>query len=104
MSIAALHTNAKLLSLDQRRKIQLISLMYKHKSNFDVQHVFPRETRGAERYKFEVERYNVVKYKNSSYYKGSELWDKLPRHTIDSACFSEFKRNLTAEHRTYQEA
>ena len=27
------------------------------------------------KYKFEVERYNVVKYKNSPYYKGAEVWD-----------------------------
>ena len=51
-------------------------------------------TRGAERYKFEVDRYSVVKYKNSPYYRGSELWDKLPRNDIESVCLSEFKRNL----------
>ena len=73
MSVAALHKDAKLLSLDQRRKIQLLSLMYRHKLSYDVQHIFPRATRGADRFKFEVERYNVTKYKNSPYYKGSQL-------------------------------
>ena len=76
--------------------------MYKHKTSHDVQQVFLRATRGAERYKFAVERYNVVKYKNSPYYKGSELWYALPRDTIDSTHFTEFKRNLMNGFRTYQ--
>ena len=103
MSVAVLHTDAKLLSLDQRRKIQLLHLMYKHKSNYDVQHIFHRATRGAERYRFKAERYNVVKYKNSPFYKGSELWDNLPRHVIDSACFLKFKRNIMLQNRQYQD-
>ena len=89
LSISVLHNDAKLLSLDQRRKIQLLSLMYKHKTSHDVQQLFLRATRGAERYKFAVERYNVVKYKNSPYYKGSELWNALPQDTIDSTCFTQ---------------
>ena len=76
--------------------------MYKHKTNHDVQHIFHRATRGADRYKFEVERYNMIKYKNSPYYKGSELWDALPRQTIESTCFTEFKRNLMGRYHGYQ--
>ena len=103
MSVATMHKNAKLLSLSQRRTIQLLSLMYIHESNFDVQHNFPRATRGANRYKFEVERYNVVKYKNSPYYKGSLLWDRLPHNVTESVCLSEFKRNLMTLYCNYQE-
>ena len=101
MSILKLHTDAKLLSLDQRRKIQLLSLMYRHKTNYDVQHVFNRTTRGAGRYKFDLERYNDMKYKNSPYYKGSELWDELPRQVIESTSLTEFKMNLMHGYRTY---
>ena len=78
ISVTKVHVDAKLLSLEQRREIQLLTLMYKHKTTFNARHIFQRATRGAERYKFEVERYNVVKYKNSPYYKGSELWNSLP--------------------------
>ena len=98
-----MHRDANLLSLNQRREIQLLLLMYRHKNNYDVQHIFSRATRGADRYKFALERYNVVKYKNSPFYKGSELWDKLPCHVINSACLTEFKRNLMAQYKTYQE-
>ena len=61
------------------KQYMLLSLMYIHKANHDVHHTFRRATRGADIYKFEVERYDVIKYKNSPYYKGSELWDALPR-------------------------
>ena len=102
MSLVAMHNNANLLSFDQRRKIQLLSLMYKHKSNHDVQHIFRRATRGADRYKFALDRYNVTKYKNSPYYKGSERWDTLPQYVIDSTCFTEFKQNLKTVYCTYE--
>ena len=101
ISIAGLHKDAKLLSLDQRRKIQLLSLMYKHKSNYNAQYIFPRATRGANRFKFDLERYKVVKYKNSPYYKGSELWDKLPLCGIESTCLAEFKKTLMTGYRSY---
>ena len=52
------------------KKIKLvvgIICLYQYCISHDVQHVFIRVTRGAKRYKFEVKRYNVVKYKNSPY-------------------------------------
>ena len=78
--------------------------MYKHKSNYDVQHILNRVTRGAVRYKFEVERYNVVKYKHSHFYKGSELWDTLPRQIIESTCLAEFKKNLMTVYQYFEDA
>ena len=94
MSVKTLHKNAKLLSLDQRRKVQLLSLMFIHKFNHDVRRPVNRHTRGADRFKFKLERYNTVKYKNSPYYKGSELWDSLALATINCDNLFEFKQCL----------
>ena len=94
MSIKNLHVEAKLLSLDQRQIIQLLSLMFIHHQRHNVRRPAPRATRNADRYKFHTERYNNVKYKNSPYFKGSELWDNLPRTTIDCENVFEFKRSL----------
>ena len=102
VSVAKLHLDANLLSLDQRRKMQLLSLMYKHKLVFNTGRTFQRATRGAERYTFDVERYNVIKYKNSPYYKGADLWDTLPRQVIDSTCFTELKKNMSLFYHQYQ--
>ena len=72
VSVKNLHTEAKLLSLKQRRIIQLLSLMFIHKNHFGVERIANRNTRAADHYRFHIERYNVVKYRNSPYYKGSE--------------------------------
>ena len=34
-------------------------------------------------YRFYIERYNMVKYKNNPYYIGAELWDDLLMSTIE---------------------
>ena len=45
-------------------------------------------------YRFYTERYNVVKYKNSPFYKGVELWDSLPLPIIDCGNIFDFKAAL----------
>ena len=61
---------------------------------YDVRRPVNRHTRGADRFKFKLERYNTVKYKNSPYYKGSELWDSLALATINCDNLFEFKQCL----------
>ena len=94
VSIKNLHTRAKLLSLDQRRQIQLLSLMFGHKCGTNVRRVTVRNTRAAVRFQFYKDRYNTVKYKNSPYYKGAELWDHLSQETTESTSLFEFKNCL----------
>ena len=101
MSIKKMHAEAKLLSLEQRRKFQLLSLMFRHKNTLNVRRVGVRNTRAAARFKFNVERNNNVKYKNSPYYTGSELWDKLLLATISCESMFEFKKCLKAEYKHY---
>ena len=73
VSISNLHTEAKLISLEQRRIIQLLSLMFIYKNVVNVESIALRNTRGANRFRFYTERYYVVKYKKSPYYKGAAL-------------------------------
>ena len=101
VSIKNLHVKAKLLSLEQRQKIQLLSLMYNHKKILNVRRVHARPTRNALRFTFYTKRFNNVKYKNSPYYKGSELWNDLPLETINSDTIFEFKMHLKNLFRTY---
>ena len=44
-----MHKKAKLLSLKQRRSLQLMDLMYIHKDNIGNLKVMPRNTRAAQR-------------------------------------------------------
>ena len=79
VSVHRMHVDGRLLSLEQRRQVQLLSLMYMYKDRHeDVRRIYNRRTRAAEQYNFVRERYNNVKYKNSPYYKGAILWEGLP--------------------------
>ena len=67
-SVTNMHRKSHLLSLDQRRIFQLLSLMFLHKINPRNIRIPARNTRGANRDQFVVERYNNLKYKNSPFY------------------------------------
>ena len=85
-SLSNMHKRSNLLSLEQKRTFQLLNLMYLHNNNPQNLGVAPRVTRGADRDQFYVERYNNIKYKNSPFYKGAELW-KLPYLGIVASIF-----------------
>ena len=53
-----------------------------------------RNTRGARRDQFDVERYNNLKYKNSPFFKGSVLWNQLPLDIAQSDSIFQFKKSL----------
>ena len=101
LSVASMHKKAKLLSLEQQRSLQLLSLMYLHKNNVDNLRVFNRNTRAAQRDQFDVERYNNIKYRNSPFYKGVELWNLLPMDILTSDSIFQFKHNLKRKYTTY---
>ena len=101
LSVARMHKQAKLLSLEQRRSLQLLQLMYLHRNNMENLRVMNRNTRAAQRDHFNLERYNNIKYKNSPYYKGSELWDLLPLDIIQSDSVFQFKKNLKRKFTIY---
>ena len=84
-----------------RRTLQLLSLMYLHKSDPTNLRTAARNTRSADCDQFYVERYNTCKYKNSPYYKGSELWKLLPLHIANSDSLFQFKLNFKKEYKSY---
>ena len=95
VSIAQMHSQSNLLSLEQRRKKQLLGLMfiYKHR-HLDVARVHIHRTQAALVFSFVRERYNCVKYRNSPYYKGALLWDDLHVMIKNSTTLIFFKNQL----------
>ena len=75
--------------------------MYLHKSDPVNLQIPIRNTRGADREQFKVDRFNNCKYKNSPYYKGSELWKLLPLHIANSHSLFQFKQSFKKEYKTY---
>ena len=101
LSIAKMHKKAKLLSLEQRRTIQLLHLMYLHKSNVNNLRILNRNTRAAQRDHFYVERYNNNKYKHSPFFKGAELWELLPMDIMECESIFRFKQKLKTTYTVY---
>ena len=99
--VVIMHKQAKLLSLEQRRSLQLLHLMYLHKNDIGNMRIMNCNTRTARHEQFYVERYNNIKYKNSPYYKGTELWDLLPLDIIQSDSIFQFKQSLKRRYNIY---
>ena len=62
MSLVNMHRESNLVSLDQRRYIQLLGLMYTYKKFVNVERIFARNTRQGRRYNFRVANYQSSKY------------------------------------------
>ena len=101
LSILNMHIKANILSLEQRRTLQLLNLMYMHKNNPDNLRPIARNTRAADRDQFYVERYSNYKYKNSPFYKGVELWKLLPNDLVNVDTIYQFKRELKSRYKKY---
>ena len=92
ISLVEIHRRAKLVSLEQRRCIQLISLLFLYgKMNPDVVVVPPRNTRAAKRKKYKTAKYENIKYRNSPYYKAAHLWDTMPANIMNTETITELK-------------
>ena len=95
ISLVEIHRRSNLVSLEQRRCIQLLSLLHVHGNmNPDVISVPPHNTRAANRKKYRTVKYEITKYRDSPYYKAVKLLDTLPRHIVDSGSLTELKRLL----------
>ena len=105
VSIERMHNMSKHLSLEQRRKKQLLCLMFIFTGRHDnIQRVHGHNTRAAQIYSFTHERYHNVKYKNSPYYKGTILWDELPVHTRQCNTLLDFKKSLNRLYRKFDDS
>ena len=101
LSILNMHTKANLLSLEQRRTLQLLNLMFMHKNNPVNLRPAVRNTHAADRDQFYVERYSNYEYRNSPFYKGTELWKLLPNEIVNNDSVYQFKLDLKVRYRKY---
>ena len=92
LSLLEIHHEANLVSLEQRRHIQLLCLMYIYKKFVNVERIFARNTRQG--CNFRVDNYQSGKYKSSPYFKETILWDRLPDTVISLETLLEFKKEI----------
>ena len=102
ISIDVLHKNAKLISLEQRRVKQLLSIMYKL-SNDPCNIIVPaRNTRMHKKRVFRTDNKIGTKYRNSPYYKGTKLWNTLSKETQDAETIYLYKKFISTIYNTFE--
>ena len=94
MSVARLHTTARVSELSIRRDIALSSLMYNLKCNGCFKREGTRDTRSMEKYIFVTDIVHNGIYARSPYYKGVSLWNSLPAHIQGVNDKSKFKSSV----------
>ena len=101
VSIEKLHVKCKIISLEQRRRKQLLRLMYLLSKDENYVHVPGRMTRNANRIVFKVPTRMLTIYEHCPYYIGTVLWNELPQDIQESNTIYEFKREIDKMNRTY---
>ena len=99
--IKDLHSRCNIVSLEQRRRTQLLLLMYKKSKDLTMLKVFPRNTRLSRRPVFKTDRYEGTLYKRSPYFVGSKLWDNLTIDIIELPDIYAFKARLKRLNNSY---
>ena len=94
VKIDDLHKKFEIVSLEQRRRIQLLLLMYKKSKDITMHKVFARNTRVSRRIVFKTDGYQGGLYKRSPYFVGCNLWDSLALDIIEMPDIVSFKTRL----------
>ena len=89
-----IHSICKLVSLEQRRRIQLLILLYNNIKDVTMHKIFRRETRRSRRIVFKTDSKEETLYKRSLYFVESKLWDTLPLDIIEMPDVFSFKARL----------
>ena len=103
ITIDRLHREMRLVSLEQRRQVQCLSLMYR----LSKKEVYVKRTnvhtRGNVKIKFKLMSRCSGKYLSSPLYRGSQLWDKLDKTTQDLPNVKLFSTSLVKNCRVYKD-
>ena len=101
--IPRLHNEIKVLSLEQRRQIQLLKLLFHRSKKQRHLKISARTTRGNMKVKFDIMSRTTTKYLNSPFLRGTVLWDKLPAEIQKTETIYKFKKMLTRRYTEYED-
>ena len=90
-----------MISLEQRRRIQLLSLMYKKSTDITMHKTFPRNTRMSNRTVFKTDNKEGSLHKQSPYFVGAKLWDSPNLSIIVLPDMFSFKKRLNDMNKVY---
>ena len=98
-----LHNEALLQKLEQRRKKQLMKLMYYQSKNVKNVKKSERQTRAADKIVFKIPGKCNTKFLNSTYYIGAQLWNDLTLNVQRSENIVKFDKSITPLFDVYRE-
>ena len=96
-----LHHEGNMQSLEQRRSLQLLKIMYHQSKKLQNIKTAVRPTRAAEKVVFNIPSKCTTKYLNSSYYLGTQIWDNLNGDIQRSENVMEFEKSIAPLYKTY---
>ena len=101
ISIERLHNEMKVVSLEQRRRTQNLTLMYRL-SKIPKYIKQPNvNTRGNVKKKFSLMTKCTHKYLNSPLYRGAALWDELDKNVQDKPALKYYMKEILKTQRVY---
>ena len=101
VSIPKIHDSISLLSLEQRRQKQLLSIMFIQAKKGRSRSVTNINTRRQSKYVFKIPAKMGKKYQKCPYFLGTRLWDTLEKTTQDIPCKFAFKKYIETLYRKY---
>ena len=97
-----LNTEGRIQSLKQRNEKQLLKLMYYQSKKMENLKEPNRHTRATEKIVFKIPTRCTTKFLNSSYFRGTQLWNNLPRNIQCSETMFKFEKSIAPLYKTYR--
>ena len=104
VSEVILHREGRIQSLEQRRNMQLLKLIYHQSKNPSNIKAPTRPTRAGEKIVFNIPTRCTTKYLNSPYYLGTQIWDNLPVDTQRMNSIRRFEKCVDSLYKVYRAA
>ena len=101
VSIDRLHHEMKIISLEQRRRVQCLNLMYRLSKKPIYIKCARVNTRGNIKTRFNLMSKCTTKYLNSPLYRGSNLWDILDKNVQDMPTLKRFVSEIVKQYKIY---
>ena len=89
-------------SLEQRRSLQLLKIIYQQSRDPQNVKIATRPTRAADKIVFNVPSKCTTKYLNSPYYQGIQLCNQLSEQTQRMENRKKFERKIAPLYKTYR--
>ena len=101
VTIERLHEEANLQSLEQRRKFQLLKLLYDYSKDVRYLKVTRDRTRAEAKIVFDIPDRCTTRFLNSPFYRGTQIWNALPENVQRAANIDIFSKYIKPMYRTY---